>query len=217
MSAIHKVVGLFLLSLLCVAPILTISAARSRTGPPAELFPLPRSRHLQGAWIPRSHGRQASVLASISRTGSLRKRTPPGSNNPSVTMRMISLTYAGLILPVDSAARALEDFYSSIALKAAGVWQSSPPSYNLAIEDGPFRLTFASMGDTIPWDNVKLLADRLWQCASLGLTNTFDAMYMDDAGQIAVSVSLRLIEGSSSSSGTDFREGSVPSVVSPSD
>ena len=73
------------------------------------------------------------------------------------------------------------------------------------------------MGDPIPWDFVKTLADRLWHCASLGFTNLFDAIYMDDLGQVAVSISLRLTDGSSSSSDTEFqlREGSVPSVTSP--
>ena len=76
---------------------------------------------------------------------------------------------------------------------------------------------FSSTGDSIPWDFVKTLAERLWRCASLGFTDTFDAIYMDDLGQVAVSVSLRLTDGSSSSSDSDFqlREGSVPSVTSP--
>ena len=73
---------------------------------------------------------------------------------------------------------------------------------------------FSSMGDSIPWDVVKMLAERLWYCASLGFTNLFDAVYMDDLGQVALSLSLRLTDASSSSSDTEFqlREGSVPSV-----
>ena len=59
------------------------------------------------------------------------------------------------------------------------------------------------------------MADKLWECACLGLTDLFDAVFMDDDGQVGVSISLRLSDGSSSSSGTDFREGSVPSVTSP--
>ena len=215
MNAFHNVVVLSILSLLCLLPILTVSTARSTTGPPAEFFPIPKPRHSQGAWIPRSQGREASALSSTFSTGSLRKRTPPDFNYSSVRMRLISFTYAGLLTPVVSAAKALEIFYSSIALKAAGPWQAEPQSDTIAIEDGPFRLTLASIGDTIPWDIVKTMAERLWQCASLGFTDMFDAMYMDDSGQVALTISLRLVEGSSSSSDTDFRDGSVPSVISP--
>lgn len=75
-------------------------------------------------------------------------------------------------------------------------------------------MRFYSIGDTIPWSFVKQIADRLWECAALGMTDLFDVAYIDDVGEIAVSVSLRLAD-SSSSSGTEFREGSVPSVTSP--
>lgn len=219
MNAFHNILALLLFSLVCLLPILTVSTARSTTGPPADYFPIPKPRNLQGAWIPRSHGREASALSSRFSTDSLRQRTPPGFTPTVVRMRMIKFTRAGLITPVVTAAKALEDFYSSIAIRAAGVWQTEPQSDSLSIEDGPFRLTFASIGDTIPWDVVKNMADRLWHCAALGFSDLFDAIYMDDTGQVAVSISLRLTDGSSSSSdtGSQFREGSVPSVISPSD
>ena len=72
------------------------------------------------------------------------------------------------------------------------------------------------MGDSIPWEFVKKIADKLWECACMGKSDLFDVIYVDDAGQILVSISLRLADGGSSSdSGTEFREGSVPSVTSP--
>ena len=132
-----------------------------------------------------------------------------------IKMKMITFTRVGLLTPVAAAARALEDFYSSIAIKAAGVWQAEPQTDNFSIEEGSLRLTFSCIGDTIPWNFVKAMADKLWECACLGLTDLFDAVFMDDDGQVGVSISLRLSDGSSSSSGTDFREGSVPSVTSP--
>ena len=130
---------------------------------------------------------------------------------------MLTYTTVGLITPVTSAAKALEEFYSSIAIKAGGAWQTQPQTDNFSIDEGNFRLAFSCMGDTIPWDFVKTIAERLWESACLGLANLFDVIYMDDSGRIAVSVSLRLAEGGSSSSGTDYREGSVPSVTSPYD
>ena len=128
---------------------------------------------------------------------------------------MLTLTKIGLIAPIASAARALEDFYSSIALQAAGPWQAEPRSENFSIQEGSFQLSFRSTGDTIPWDFVKEMAERLWECACLGLTHLFDAMYIDEVGQVVVSISLRLADESSSSSGGYYREGSIESVTSP--
>ena len=151
-----------------------------------------------------------------------RKRTPPGSTSPSVfRLKLITYQTLGLITPIAGAARALEEFYSSIAVKAAGVWQGEPRQYEFAILQGDFRLSFKSLGDAIPWSFVQEMAERGWECASRGLTDVFEVIYMDEAAQIAVSVSLGLVDGSStgsgsgSGSGSDYREGSVPSVTSP--
>ena len=57
------------------------------------------------------------------------------------------------------------------------------------------------------------MAETLWEAAARGFTDLFDATYADNAGKVMVMVSLRLVDPtSSSSSGTDWREGSVPSV-----
>lgn len=213
MNAFYNKLALSLFSLICLLSIVPVSTARSITEPSVGLPPAPG---LQNAWTPRSLKWETPALSRF-RTGPLGRRTPPGLAYPVIKMKMMTYTTVGLITPVISAARALEDFYSSIAIKAAGVWQAEPRTDHFSIEDGPFRLTFSSMGDSIPWDFVQTFAERLWRCASLGLTNVFDAMFMDDLGQAAVSISLRLIDGSSSSSDTVFqmREGSVPSVTSP--
>lgn len=78
-------------------------------------------------------------------------------------------------------------------------------------------MSFSSIGDAIPWPFVKGIAERLWECACLGMADLFDVIYIDEAGQVIVNISLRLADssGSSSGSGTEFREGSVPSVTSP--
>ena len=74
------------------------------------------------------------------------------------------------------------------------------------------------MGDVIPWNFVTDLANLLWECACMGLTDLFEAIYTDEGQSVAVSVALRLVEGDGSSgSGSsgftaDYREGSVPSV-----
>ena len=128
---------------------------------------------------------------------------------------MLAFTTTGLIAPIASAARALEEFYSSIAINAAGPWQANPRSKSFSIQQGSFQLALRSTGDAIPWDFVKTIAERLWECACLGMTDLFEAMYMDDAGQVAVTVALRLADDGSSSSDTFYREGSVETVTSP--
>lgn len=211
LDALH----LFLFSLTCLIPLVAHSTARPTIVPTSGFFPTPKTPQLQGVWNPRSPTRNTRMLSPRVEANVFEKRTPPGFTSPAVVkMKMITYQTVGMITPIASAAKALEDFYSSIAVKAAGAWEAEPTTDNFAIEEGGFRLAFTSMGDTIPWSFVKTFADRLWESACLGLTSLFDVMYMDDAGQVAVSISLRLIEGSSSDS-TEYREGSVPSVTSP--
>lgn len=216
MNTFHNTLALFLFPLICLLPLITLSTARPSVKPPSGFFPISQPAQSQSVWTPRSHGRDTRALSSMVRASLSEKRTPPGFDSPvTVKIKMMTYTTVGLITPVASAARALEDFYSSIAIKAGGVWQTEPTTDNFSIEEGNFRLGFSAIGDTIPWSFVKAMAERLWETACLGLTDLFDIIYMDDAGQIAVSVSLRLADGGSSSSGTDYREGSVPSVTSP--
>ncbi|CAF9938607.1 MAG: hypothetical protein HETSPECPRED_001127 [Heterodermia speciosa] len=121
------------------------------------------------------------------------------------------------IVPIHKAALFLEDFYAQVALSAGGVWSQSPRRYNFAIREGNFELTFRSLGDSIPWEVVKDLAERLWECAVMGLTDLFEAAYSDETGKIALKVTMSIVDASLSSSDDDFREGSVPSVNGPED
>ena len=134
-------------------------------------------------------------------------------------MKMVTFQTVVAMAPVTNAAKFLESFYTSVAINAAGAWRALPQRETLRIVEGPFALSFTCFGDTIPWSFVKDMADRLWESACLGLSELFDAVYMTETGNIAVAVSMRLLEGdgSSQSSGTDYREGSVPSVGSPYD
>ena len=216
MNTFHNTLALFLFPLIWLLPIVTHSTARPGVKPPSGFFPISQPAQSQSVWIPRSDGRNTRALSSGIRASLSEKRAPPGFSYPvTVQMKMLTYTTVGLITPVTSAAKALEEFYSSIAIKAGEAWQTQPETNNFSIDEGNFRLGFSCTGDTIPWDFVKTIAERLWESACMGLANLFDVIYMDDAGRIAVSVSLRLAEGGSSSSGTDYREGSVPSVTSP--
>ena len=132
---------------------------------------------------------------------------------------MVTFQTVTVLTPITGAAQFLEDFYSRIAALAAGPWQALPQRESFSLQEGPFQLVFNCMGDTIPWSFVKEMADRLWETTRMGIAEFFDSIYMDDAGKIAVAISLKFADpnSSSSSSDTDYREGSVPSVGSPYD
>lgn len=149
----------------------------------------------------------------------IEQRTYPRLSSAKVQMRMVTFETVVAMAPVTNAAKFLESFYSSIAINAAGAWQALPQRDSFRIIEGPFALSFTCLGDTIPWSFVKDMADRLWECTCLGMSQLFDAVFVTDARDIAVAVSLTLMEGdgSSQSSGTEYREGSVPSVGSPYD
>lgn len=215
----HDISAFFLFSLVCSVPFIGISTARPNVDSSDGIPQFSQPVRTQGVRTPRSHGRNTRALPARVGTSSFQKRMDPSSNLGIITLKRLKFQSLGMILPVTTAARVLEDFYSSIALKAAGDWQALPRRYDINIQEGHFSLTLASIGDAIPWDFVKALANQLWECAALGIAELFDLVYMNDAGNVAVSISLRLLdgEGSSSDSNTNFREGSVPSVGSPYD
>ena len=144
------------------------------------------------------------------------KRMMPGLT-PMVKTRLNMLNFESIrpIVPVHKASKFLEEFYAQIALAAGGVWSQRPRKYAFAIREGNFELSFRSLGDSIPWEVVKDLAERMWECAVMGLTDLFEVVYTDADGQIGLKVTMTIIDASLSSEGDDFREGSVPSVTGP--
>ena len=147
-----------------------------------------------------------------------------GSTSPPperIMMRAINVQAFAQVLPITVAAQFLQNFYSTIAIKASGEWLSQPESDRLVFTSGPFQLTFSSVGASIPWTFVKRMADMLREFACLGWTNLFDAYFVDAITEtIGIALSLRFAneDGSWSSVGsTNTREGSVPSVGSPYD
>ena len=146
------------------------------------------------------------------------RRPPPPARS---MMRAINVQAVAQVLPITVAAQFLQNFYSTIAIKASGEWLSQPESDRLVFTSGPFQLTFSSVGASIPWTFVKRMADMLREFACLGWTNLFDAYFVDVITEtIGIALSLRFAneDGSWSSVGsTNTREGSVPSVGSPYD
>ncbi|KAL8726392.1 MAG: hypothetical protein Q9166_006743 [cf. Caloplaca sp. 2 TL-2023] len=165
----------------------------------------------------------------------LTARAPGGSpgsfNSPILRMNMVSFKALASILPTEEAARHLEDFYMDILVNVRNEWSKQPRSKGLYYNDKGFNFVISALGDTIPWEFVQEIVGRLWTCAARGFTELFDLMYATADNQIVVNISLRLIgaalplvpgTGSGESSqtglpgtdhgGTDWREGSVPSV-----
>ena len=144
------------------------------------------------------------------------KRMMPGLT-PIIRTRLNMLHFESIrpIVPAYKAAKFLEEFYAQVALAAGGAWSQLPRRYAFSIREGNFELSFRSLGDSIPWEVVQDFAERMWECAVLGLTDLFEVVYSDPSGQIGLKVSMTLIDSSLSSAGDDFREGSVPSVTGP--
>ncbi|KAL8944608.1 MAG: hypothetical protein Q9211_000533 [Gyalolechia sp. 1 TL-2023] len=155
-----------------------------------------------------------------------------------VSMQKFHFQALAAILPVHHAARELEQFYTDIAQAARGEWASRPRMNGFSFSERGFTLAMHCFGDTIPWDVVSLIADRLWRTASLGMPYLFDLSYSSPSGHIWIQITLRLAAeaiassvGSSESAQSrwaydvsgldnnlvgqpDWREGSVPSVNS---
>ena len=121
-----------------------------------------------------------------------------------------------------------------IFLAIAETWSHQPRQRVISYSGRGFRFMVTATGDTIPWESLAQMTLNAWEFAARGFTDLFDIMYTNGDGSILVSASLRMIEqavgpgtGSGESSqtglegtdwgGTDWREGSVPSVGSGAD
>ena len=215
----HNVLALLLYSLICLPLLAKLSTANPIVQPPGASFQISQSPSLQNKWNSRSPGRTDLPRSGV-RPDLLEKRVPPiplfNDPNPA-RLSLLHFSKVGLATPVVAAAKAMEGFYYSVAAKAAGEWQARPLLDRVVIQEGKLQLSFLCTGDTIPWNFVKSIAMMLYEAAALGLTDLFEAIYMDDAGTVAVTVSVKITDALSSSgdSTSDYREGSVPSVSFP--
>jgi len=154
------------------------------------------------------------------------KRMMPGFTPTVTRLKRVHFQTLTAMVPVTAPAKFLEDFFRSIAIKAdpaTGEWGSQLPQRDaFDIVEGVFRLRFSSVGDTIPWSFVKSFADRLWECAVMGVADLFETVYFDDMAKIGVQITLTLFDESSVASGSvsgsdpgNYREGSWESITSP--
>ena len=217
MRMFHSTTPLFLLYIICLSSLMGILTARATTKSTSQFLSNPEPAPLQGVWKPRSRGGDSRVGTNIFEKRMYRFGSP--NTQFTTSLKAFKINGLAMILPVADAARYLEEFYSSIAIKASTEWQSRPEEYSYNFVQGAFQLSFASIGEPIPWSFVKGVANMLWEVACTGFAEFFDAYYKDDTGSIYATVSLRFVEGgggpsSGWSATSDFREGSVPSVGS---
>ncbi|KAI4102651.1 MAG: hypothetical protein LQ345_007364, partial [Seirophora villosa] len=135
----------------------------------------------------------------------------PHDRGQVVEMRYLQFKALAAIVPVAPAARALEEFYQGIAAAAQNEWASQPRLPGFMYSEGGFALAMQSWGDTIPWDFVFAMANRLWMCAAQGLPYLFDLAYASPDGKILVTITLRLAAEAVSSLVDSNGLGSVPS------
>lgn len=148
------------------------------------------------------------------------KRMMPGfspSAKRLLKMNMVHFEKIRTITPIDKASLFFSNFYANIAHEAANAWARLPRQEYLTLKEGNFILIFNAIGDTIPWEVVKELAERLWLCSQKGLTDMFNIYFTNEAGDIGLRVTLSLVDECLSSGSGDFcyRDGSVESVTGP--
>ena len=220
MHRYHNVLTLLLYSLICLPLLATLSTANPIAQTPSAFFPNSQSPSSQNKWNPRSRGRTNLPLSGV-KLDLHEKRIPPVplfTDRRPIVLNMLKFTQVGVMTPIVAAAQAMQQFYYEVASKAAGEWNLSPELDRVLIQEGRLQLSFVCTGDTIPWKFVKDTAMTLYQAAALGFADLFEAIYMDDAGTIAVTVSVGIVDTVSSSDGSTpdyWREGSVPSVSFP--
>lgn len=166
---------------------------------------------------PQRHFGKARNYPTAIAYDSPHKRMMPGLSPVVTRVKMIHFQKFTAMVPITAPAGFLEEFFMSIAQKChpdSGEWSLLPQRNTLSFVKGAFRLSFNSVGDTIPWNFVQYYAERLWKVAALGLTELFEGVYADDLHQVGVRITLTLVDESSGSGSEGFREGSVPSINS---
>lgn len=207
-----------------VVLLMVTSIGSPLAAPTKHTIPQRRIQSAREAPAPHEDVRRPTTFPKIISYSNVHKRMMPGFT-PTMTVKRLYFHTLTAMVPITAPAKFLEDFFSSIALKAdpiKGEWGSQlPPRDSLNITQGNFRLMFASFGDTIPWSFVKHFVDKLWECAVMGVADLFETFYTNDAGNVGVQISLTVLDqssvasGSGSGSGQDYREGGWESITSP--
>ena len=179
--------------LLKTAPLLTVSVtwsflvAYSSAGLP----------HLEASSASTWSDYKESSGASIRDPPEQFVRTPPSQVGPldkrGNDLDLVSFEPQGFIVPVRAAAKALEAFYTSVAINANGPWTNNAPRIWIKLTTGTIVLFMTSTeGTTIPWDFVTWHALQMLRATERGYTGMYTANYVNPTAGNAIWVSLYL-------------------------
>lgn len=122
---------------------------------------------------------------SVTQNGSLDKR------GKDLDLALSYFEPAGLLLPIQAAAEALEAFYTSIAISAHRPWSNNVPRIWIRMTSGTIGLLMtATEGSTIPWDFVTWFALQMLRHTERGYTGMYTANYVNPTLGNAIWVSL---------------------------
>ena len=98
-------------------------------------------------------------------------------------------------LRINNAAAVLEDFFMTIANKAAGPWHHETPLKEFTIYFGELALDFKCDVIAIPWGFVAMFAERMANSVQTGFTGAFEAILEHLVSGGMVYVKLRTTAG----------------------
>ena len=194
MSNAHNYCPARTMLLLKTTPLLTVSVIWSFMVAYSSSASLPHLKASSAStWSDHKESTRASirnhpehfVRKPLSQIGPLDKR---GND---LSLSLVSFEPLGFIVPVQAAARALEAFYTSIAINANGPWTSNTPRIWIKMTRGTIVLLMsATEGTTIPWDFVSWFALQMLRYTECGYTGTYTANYANPTMGNAIWVSL---------------------------
>ncbi|MCJ1451352.1 hypothetical protein MMC28_001688 [Mycoblastus sanguinarius] len=112
-----------------------------------------------------------------------------------IGMKFLRRNSQSSIVPFVVGAKALEVFWSSIAIDASvSDWTYEKPKALFTITEGALQATFSCLGQAVPWDFVVDFASQAAEAVARGWTDTFDAYYEQEGTGFAVLVSFRILE-----------------------
>ena len=192
--------GLFVFLATTLLMIILLQAEESKAWPIGEDVTL-RSKAIGGSRLTMNVKEDESYLLShhIINSTLQSRMMPTIPTSPSrIIMRAMRFHSFDLLTPIASAALALEDFYSQLAIKASTVWSTEPEQPAFSFRMGAFKLSFRCQGDTIPWHFVKEFAEIMWELACHQCTEVFEIIYTDQLQRIFVTIWLEIVERSPS-------------------
>jgi len=97
------------------------------------------------------------------------------------------------ILPVQPAAWALVNIYTSIMIQAKTSWRKGPPQNGFTMTFGKIQIIMACPQQPIPWQFIENFVQKLLLITEGGWTGVYTVMLSQAASDISIGVELRVI------------------------